>query len=563
VTFLPLIERELRVRARSRAVYWTRFAVALAGILICLPALTASAGPWGFTKAMMGKSAFNGLVSTAFVLCCCAGFLAVEGISRERREGTLGLLFLTRVGAFDVLLGSFGAVGITCVCALIAFLPVLILPVLIGGVTGGEAARTVLVLFDTLFLSLAVGLWAAARGRGWLDCARQALFLLVLLIVAPLLIGVLPGFTVMVSPWYALGCATDPSYAASGARYWLSLAAVHGMSWLLLIAAGIRLRRTMRGDDRTLESCAVESREAREKGWMPKSFVLCRWEIWRAWSRRSVPIEEGTDPIAWLLSRRRGIKAAIWAAVVVEMVYYAELYLGRRVTMRVPYGSFGLGVAVSLVQGCLFAWAASRFFVEARRTGELELLRTTPLGAEKIVSSQWIWLKRAIFWPVVLLVAPNVVASVVAFAQSGPVPSTGYWRVILFNHVLSIVRAILGILALFWVGLWYGLKARSQAGAIVRTILLAKGVPYLVSNLSSVLFALFSFNFIGSGPAPFPVWLSLAPSMAISMAILFYFLWLMGWAKRRLRAELGHEGTARFHLAEHIARVFSSKALYK
>jgi ABC-type transport system involved in multi-copper enzyme maturation permease subunit len=121
---------------------------------------------------MMGKSAFNGLVGTAFVLCCCAGFLAVEGISRERREGTLGLLFLTRVGAFDVLLGSFGAVGITCVCALIAFLPVLMLPVLIGGVTGGEAARTVLVLFDTLFLSLAVGLWAAARGRGWLDCAR-------------------------------------------------------------------------------------------------------------------------------------------------------------------------------------------------------------------------------------------------------------------------------------------------------------------------------------------------------------------------------------------------------
>jgi hypothetical protein len=36
VTILPLIERELRTRARSRAVYWTRFAVALVGMLLPL-----------------------------------------------------------------------------------------------------------------------------------------------------------------------------------------------------------------------------------------------------------------------------------------------------------------------------------------------------------------------------------------------------------------------------------------------------------------------------------------------------------------------------------------------
>ena len=37
---LPIIERELRVRARSRATYWSRFAVALMGGVVWLPQLT-------------------------------------------------------------------------------------------------------------------------------------------------------------------------------------------------------------------------------------------------------------------------------------------------------------------------------------------------------------------------------------------------------------------------------------------------------------------------------------------------------------------------------------------
>jgi hypothetical protein len=65
---LPLIERELRVRARRRAVYWTRFAVTLAGILICLPTLVLPASPWGGGQAVLGHYAFNGLIVTAFFL---------------------------------------------------------------------------------------------------------------------------------------------------------------------------------------------------------------------------------------------------------------------------------------------------------------------------------------------------------------------------------------------------------------------------------------------------------------------------------------------------------------
>ena len=51
------------------------------------------------------------------------------------------MLLLTRVGAFDVLMGKLGSAGLTSLCALVAFLPVLMIPVLAGGVTGGEVFR--------------------------------------------------------------------------------------------------------------------------------------------------------------------------------------------------------------------------------------------------------------------------------------------------------------------------------------------------------------------------------------------------------------------------------------
>src|SRR6516225_9155971 len=103
MTFLPILERELRARSRNRATYWSRFVVALLGVLVCLPQLLG--GGLG-TPASLGRYVFNGILTTAFLLSCCACFLTANAIDAERRDGTLGLLFLTRVRALDVLLGK-------------------------------------------------------------------------------------------------------------------------------------------------------------------------------------------------------------------------------------------------------------------------------------------------------------------------------------------------------------------------------------------------------------------------------------------------------------------------
>src|SRR5579859_2768653 len=191
MTFLPIVQRELRVRARSRANYLGRVAMGAVAVLVCVPPLVWSA-PFT-TAAMTGRAAFEGLVSAAFLLCCSACLLTADTISAERRQGTLELLLLTRARYFDVLLGKFASNSLTCLLALLAFLPVLALPLLTGGVTGGETARKAVALLDTLFLALSAGLWASANGFERFRTARLAVLAMAVLVLAPSLVGwVLP-----------------------------------------------------------------------------------------------------------------------------------------------------------------------------------------------------------------------------------------------------------------------------------------------------------------------------------------------------------------------------------
>jgi ABC-type transport system involved in multi-copper enzyme maturation permease subunit len=559
VTILPLIQRQLRVRARGRAVYWTRFAVALVGIMLCLRSLSLSGGLPGPSQAMLGQWAFQSLVMAAFILCCCAGFLTVDAISRERREGTLGLLCLTRVKALDVLLGGFGAAGITCLCALVSILPVLMLPVLAGGVTGGEAFRTMLVLLDTMLLSLAAGLWASAGARGWFQSARSAVLLLLLIIVFP----VFPGhasYVDLLSPLAAFRDADDAVYRFYPGRYWMSLAAVHGISWLLLITAGFRLRRAMREGDGTAETVGAASRKAaaaREpmedtvvQG-RPRAFTLVAWKI------GSRNMADTVDPVRWLVRRQRGIKAVIWAGALSGVIGQTGFWLFITLFGFGPYmrsmtiSNWPVSLAFYVVQGCLFGWAASRFFVEGRRTGELELLLTTPVGATTIISSQWKELRWLFFLPVIILMVPHLVTMAFVLAQNNANPVFAGWsyrcyRVI--SQSLGCVNGLAQVGALIWAGLWFGLRERSQATAIVRIILFGEAAPYVMTLGSSLLLNFFGIPGFALGYSA-SYWWFLLPQVAV----FFYYVWLIRWASRRLAAELTNPSPSGFNLPQSIA----------
>jgi ABC-type transport system involved in multi-copper enzyme maturation permease subunit len=230
MTFLPIVERELRVAAWRRGTYWLRFFAALAVITIALCLLLTA--PSSAPAFRIGKVMFGFQSALAFGFCLLAGvFLTADTLSAEKREGTIGLLFLTDLKGVEVVLGKLVASSMQSVYALLAVLPILGLPLLMGGVTPGEFWRMNLALVTTLMFSLVVGMVASSLGRE----SRETMVMSLVVIVA--VAGVLPalgwleqvtiGRTVVQEYWLlpspvgAMTGAFDATYRTSkGWTFW-------------------------------------------------------------------------------------------------------------------------------------------------------------------------------------------------------------------------------------------------------------------------------------------------------------------------------------------------------
>src|SRR5437867_9987932 len=205
---LPIIERELRVRARKPWTVWTRV---LVGLLISLLAienlgLNPPSG-WGVGAWRPGKALFDVLTVLLFLLCLTEGVRqTADCISKEKRDGTLGLLFLTDLHGFDVVLGKLVATSLGSFYLLLAAFPAMALALLAGGLTAGEFWRTQLVLLNTLFLAVAAGMWASARHRQEYRALTAGLSLVCILAVFPWTVewGLRRLGLPNVSPWVAL-----------------------------------------------------------------------------------------------------------------------------------------------------------------------------------------------------------------------------------------------------------------------------------------------------------------------------------------------------------------------
>ena len=153
----PVAERELLVAARGGRVHWQRSLFAFAALAI-LGWILASVSRWN-TPTQSGTTAFYGLSTVAMVFALLAGvILTADSLAEERREGTLGLLFLTDLRGWDIILGKLAANGIGALLSLLALVPMLMLPMLMGGVAAFEALRMALLIGSSAFFSLAFGL---------------------------------------------------------------------------------------------------------------------------------------------------------------------------------------------------------------------------------------------------------------------------------------------------------------------------------------------------------------------------------------------------------------------
>src|ERR1041385_2182959 len=187
MALLPIIYRELRAAARRRGTYRVRWYTPLiAGGVAFFSLIFVKSNPL-LTPA--ANSLFTFLTAFAFLFCAFSGvFLTSDSLSLEKREGTLGLLFLARLKGNEIVLGKFAASSLVAFFGLVALLPVIAMPLLLGGLTWSDFARTAVALMNTMFVSLAAGIFVSSFMR----TASRAL-----LVTLGILIALIAGLPIL------------------------------------------------------------------------------------------------------------------------------------------------------------------------------------------------------------------------------------------------------------------------------------------------------------------------------------------------------------------------------
>ena len=161
VQILTIIERELRVAAHHGITWWRRLGV-LSLTIAVLSLAFVEMSRWS-TASRLGNELFTVAAVIMMIYAMLTGPLATaDCLSRERREGTLGLLFLTPLRGVDVVLGKISAASLDHMLGLFAMLPLLAIPFMLGGVSPAQVGFAAVGIFALLLFSLSVGAWASS-----------------------------------------------------------------------------------------------------------------------------------------------------------------------------------------------------------------------------------------------------------------------------------------------------------------------------------------------------------------------------------------------------------------
>jgi ABC-type transport system involved in multi-copper enzyme maturation permease subunit len=176
---LSLIAREFRETARKKRAHGLR--------LIFGGAMAVWFGMLVFRNLFVGAEAVGKAVYEAIIMPLNVGAfllapaLSAPSIATERAEGTLGLLFLTKLRPFHIVVAKFVARLLELLSFLLFALPFLVLPIVLGGVSKDAVLLDVAGLLIMLIFGSAVGLFASAFCKSTTRAFLLALALLFIL----------------------------------------------------------------------------------------------------------------------------------------------------------------------------------------------------------------------------------------------------------------------------------------------------------------------------------------------------------------------------------------------
>lgn len=531
----PVVHREFLVRSRAPITYWLRLGAAGTAFVVIGIAVSISL----FSGISVGAVWFASFSWCLWLFCLMEGVRqSFDMLSGEKREGTIGLLFLTRMRGLDVVLGKVSAGFIASFFPVLSALPILGILILLGGVSGAEFVRMSAALLAALGASLSVGIFVSARsiyaGKAWSTACG---ILLIWILVS--VIGAAGGLAIP-SPWTLFRNSFDSRYLADPSSFWVSLGIVLGAALLFLIGAGWTIGRKWR--ETTLS-------RARRQSAVASSAPRTRREEDRKLLEK--------HPIAWLASpawKQREIRAAKLLTLL------AALFAFVAPSSFWDQGSFFLFMGIF----CAILWREIGLFWKARSSGWLELLLTTPISereiGEQLNSQVRCWAMKV----ALLLLALDLTAffgmgfqylvgwgtdfssldsmNLDSFLDVFPEFGLVLWLISKAGTMaLDYVATFCWLYGACWYALMRGLMGKSLGNALGRTLLVTVVVYLVVLVFTFTPLMVLSPLLVGGFSAP------LANLVIINLAIhqawpdllaIVFFSWL-GWkAKRRLPLEL-------------------------
>jgi ABC-type transport system involved in multi-copper enzyme maturation permease subunit len=389
--FFPVITRELRVSARQPFTYTLR----TLGAGALLMASTFFGLEQGFSPSLGGRM-FSGLHFTLFwTIWLLVPMATADCISRERREGTLGLLFLTHLKGQDIVIAKSMAHGLRALTLWVAVLPIATVPFLLGGVSWSQVVLSGMVTLCALCWALAAGLLASAWNKKWLRAMFWAGFLAIAFVLA---LGT------------AVGELLVRVYAPSGYFGWressdfaftLGLGFILGLDWrYMAIAQGARMGQMLWviGQITLLSMAALllavvlagvktrmvwqEEPPSRSQVWLEKTF--CTPVLWLSFFRRWMRRILERNPMGWLEQRTWSGRLVMWGwfAVVIS------LYSGALMDPNFLRNSGPFQEVVGLLLAGSLGMNAAGSFRRERESGVMELLLVSPMSERRMIAGR-------------------------------------------------------------------------------------------------------------------------------------------------------------------------------
>jgi len=396
MTVLPLLARELKLESRRPANYALRSLGAALTFFVFMGLITREIQ----SPALLGAQLFPHFHTILFFAVWIVGpLVTADCLAREKREGTLDLLLLTRLTPVGIVAAKTFVHALRGASLVLAALPMLGIPFLLGGVSVSENLISALLIVSVLTLGLVSGVLASALAGSSVRAVLLSLALGCLFTLAFCSI-----FRWQFRTWIA---SLDQSGRVSAALP--TLFSLNG--WELLTDDrgewGLFLAQLPRGADRVwiglLEilllglvlvsilvlHCAGWIIQHRHVGWLQlRSWFQPRpassapvW--WLRLQRKRRRILLRGNPLFWLQQRTWTSRATKWGwCGVILIAEVIDLYIRPARGWFMSQTVIGAGLVVGMI------YASATSYRLEKHNGMLEMILITPLKPWLLISGR-------------------------------------------------------------------------------------------------------------------------------------------------------------------------------